>query len=229
LARAQRNLRTSINGGVLASPPALLKRCANRTEFIITALREDGVTAADWQVEQFALSVAVGEIGFTPLDDRWNVTPVSPVDDRDVAFWHYNDSIEPTRRLKQSLDCPASVAELLRNLMSVGRARPKCFDAFIPKRSRRNRFNAPSSVSPPRPLLYADASTIDGDLLERDVQSPAGHCRLVASGGEDWPTILALLAGERSVRVPVRPFVHECFPDGARTGVASAVCAQSSP
>jgi hypothetical protein len=109
---------SSINGGVLVSSVDKLRECGARVKSLVKVLHAELSDLPPWQVEQFALSVAVGELGFVPLPNRWNVTPVSPVSDAEVAFFHYNDSVETTRRLKLNLQNRSVVSESLNALKS---------------------------------------------------------------------------------------------------------------
>jgi hypothetical protein len=111
-----RDVPSSINGGVLISTASKLFECGRRTKLLVDALRFELCEFPAWKVEQFALSIAVGQLGLDPLQNRWNVTPVSPVLDSEVAFFHYNDSVETTRRLKLHLHEPPVVVACLHDL-----------------------------------------------------------------------------------------------------------------
>lgn len=104
---------TSVNGGVLAGTSDALVRLANRARAVV---REDPVAIsmqAPWKQEQYAISIALRDVGLIPLGDEWNATPLSPVEPAAVRLWHYNDSVWWTRRLKSSLVSPLTVQQLL--------------------------------------------------------------------------------------------------------------------
>jgi hypothetical protein len=111
-----RDIPSSINGGVLMATASKLFACGTRTKSLVNALQPELREFPAWKAEQFALSIAVDELGRERLPNRWNVTPVSPVPDEEVAFFHYNDSVETTRRLKQHLHDPAVVSACLHDL-----------------------------------------------------------------------------------------------------------------
>lgn len=104
-------VRSSINGGVLIGSGKNLSVCAQKTIAWVAEITKRVPAAPAWKVEQLALSMAVGEVGLTALDNRWNVTPQfeSKVNDSDVHLWHYNDGVEASYALKRCLCRPAQV------------------------------------------------------------------------------------------------------------------------
>jgi hypothetical protein len=116
LASDDGDLASSVNAGVLIGGGPDLVRLARASAEWSARLRDDLASCEPWQHEQLATSLAVGEVGLAPLEERWNVTPLSPVPDDRIALWHYNDGHEATRRLKKDLIRPQSVAETCREL-----------------------------------------------------------------------------------------------------------------
>jgi len=111
-------LTCAINSGFVLAAPAVLAQMAERTIELVAELEKRGLGDPPWHVEQLAASLATGEGGLTPLDDEWNVTPQSPVPDSAVRFWHFNDAIAATRRIKRGLADPKIVLEALATLES---------------------------------------------------------------------------------------------------------------
>jgi hypothetical protein len=111
-------VRSSINGGVLVGSGASLQEVAERTTSWFAEISRRVPAEPVWKQDQLAVSIAVGEVGLTPLDRRWNVTPQShsSVADRDVCLWHYNDGVEATRQLKRCLRDPARARQQLSHL-----------------------------------------------------------------------------------------------------------------
>ncbi|MCA9063044.1 MAG: hypothetical protein KDA96_08295 [Planctomycetaceae bacterium] len=97
------DIPTSVNSGVLIAAGADLCRLTQRQFEVFQDLNAAEPVAPDWEFEQLAASLAIGSVGWQPLEDRWNVTPTSPVDDDDVVLWHYNDGNEHTWRMKRDL------------------------------------------------------------------------------------------------------------------------------
>lgn len=108
-ATAEGLVRSSVNGGVIMADLATLRATAEITHRYLQHPRLQAAISAIWAREQIALSLAVGEIGLIPLDDAWNVTPLSDIGDGNAIYWHYNDSHEATRALKSRLLDPDQV------------------------------------------------------------------------------------------------------------------------
>src|SRR5262249_21264706 len=68
-------LASSVNGGVLIAGGPELVRVARESDAWLSRLDGDLAMWEPWQVEQMVISIAVGAVGFAPLDDAWNVTP----------------------------------------------------------------------------------------------------------------------------------------------------------
>jgi glycosyltransferase involved in cell wall biosynthesis len=111
-------LRSAINSGFVLAAPAVLAQMADRTIELVAELEKRGLGDPPWQVEQLAASLAAGEAGLTALGDEWNVTPQSPVPDRAVRLWHFNDALAATRTIKRNLGSPEVVLEALAELES---------------------------------------------------------------------------------------------------------------
>jgi hypothetical protein len=142
LASGDGDLASSVNGGVLvASGPALARVAEKSSEWAARLL--DGLAACEpWEREQLVTSVAVGEVGLAPLEERWNVTPLSPVADDQVALWHYNDGLDASRKLKRNLLRPGFVEATCRGLAgrwpgAIGR-----FEALYAEACRQRLFRA---------------------------------------------------------------------------------------
>jgi hypothetical protein len=103
----------SINGGVQLGTGEDLFRVSELHRQWHELLKAQAPRAADWELEQLALSLAVGEVGWQRLADPWNVTPTSPVADQDVVLWHYNDGHEHSHRMKRNLLSPEIARESL--------------------------------------------------------------------------------------------------------------------
>jgi hypothetical protein len=110
------DLLSSVNAGVLIGAGPDLVRLARASAEWWEQLRDDLAACAPWQREQLVTSLAVGEVGLAPLEERWNVTPLSAVPDDRIALWHYNDGHEDTRRMKKVLIRPRCVEEACREL-----------------------------------------------------------------------------------------------------------------
>ncbi len=119
---------SSINGGLLISSDEQLRRCGAATihyENLIHSLTGNWEL---WEREQLALSLAVGEIGFHPLDPSWNATQRSEVRPEKISLWHYNDGWDPTFRLKRCLHLPDRALASLREIQST---RPRPVAAYL--------------------------------------------------------------------------------------------------
>jgi hypothetical protein len=136
------DLSSSVNSGVLISSGAALARVAERSNAWAGQILRDGPPIEPWAREQLITSIAVGEVGLSPLDERWNVTPLSPVDDAATCLWHYNDSTHATRRLKRNLVRPKLVEEICRELSGRWPRTIACFQELYEEASRTEPFRA---------------------------------------------------------------------------------------
>ena len=113
----QGDVPSSINGGVLIGSGKTLDALRGAHLKWLGRVNELDQDIPEWQSEQLSLSLAAGEVGWTAIDDAWNVTPGSPVADRDVVMWHYNDGVEETRNIKSQMLRPDTVGQLNGRLM----------------------------------------------------------------------------------------------------------------
>jgi hypothetical protein len=103
------DLISSVNAGVIIGHGSALVEFAIRNRLWIERVFEALDFGHLTDKEQLAFSLAVGEFGLERLDDPWNVTPLSPVADRDVQLWHYNNSVYQMLQLKRQLVRPQQV------------------------------------------------------------------------------------------------------------------------
>lgn len=106
----------SVNAGLFFGSESQLRELADLAYRYFEHLNNLKTGEPAWKLEQFAACLALGDVNWRPLDDSWNVTPLSPVDDHDVRFWHYNDGDPRTLRLKRCLTSPDEVERLIHQL-----------------------------------------------------------------------------------------------------------------